>query len=302
MNRKPQTLIDMGNKEKFIAALGEICPALVVTARETEFHFRKHYICAYTNTKFSKEFVDTMFSLIETRTTLYHYTTVEKLKKIASSGEFRLYAVKKRLGQGELGEFAKKHNLSGYLNTDSGKAFYKELACDLFYTSFTNDSSDNPHLWDEFANGGKGVRLKIQVTTKANCELRPIQYSNSNKTLLIRLNAALKTKGLPPFTPWTISKIGAFYLPNCLKGEDETRLLIKRHIGNDLIPAGTNDAILDTELGCEYWPLKLGAGQNDYCDIEVIEIVGGKKSSKQDILDAVASSSLSNVSIKHPAS
>ena len=51
------------------------------------------------------------------------------------------------------------------------------------------------------------------------------------RTALMTLDDDLAKLGLPPFVPWTISKIGGFYLQSSLRPENEVRLLAKRHIG-----------------------------------------------------------------------
>src|ERR1700738_1410688 len=62
-------------------------------------------------------------------------------------------------------------------------------------------------------------------------ELRAIQYQANGKTLLNLINEDLAAAGLPPFLPWTASKIGAFNLLDDLDHESEIRLLFKHHEG-----------------------------------------------------------------------
>ncbi|MDX0531516.1 hypothetical protein GOC94_30945 [Sinorhizobium medicae] len=193
--------------------------------------------------------------------TLYHYTSLEGIEGIVQSGELRLYPVRKRLGQGgELDAFAKAHGLLGYLNVSEDEAFYKTLSDDLFYISMTRVPPKDPYLmWGAFAKG-TGVRLEFQVQPKV-AELRPIRYEQDNSTtLLTEINQALEYAGEPPFNPWTISKIGAFYLDSTVKSEDEVRLLLKRHVGGIDMTRSDDSS--------RYWPIPIGE-ENEFCQVEL---------------------------------
>jgi hypothetical protein len=221
---------------------------------------------------------------------LFHYTKMPTLRKIATSGELRLYSVRKRIGQGELDTFAIAHGLDGYLKSKNGSPpFYKQLSDDIFYTSLTRPGGKNEsELWGVFAGGGSGVRLKLRVApVRARSDLRPIQYQSA-QTLLNELNSALTKESEPPFVPWTISRIGAFYLPSSLHREDEVRLMIKRHKG------GRSDALPDPPY--EYWPIPLNI-TNDYCKIDVLEINPGASASRSDIAAAISGTSLAKTPI-----
>jgi len=82
------------------------------------------------------------------------------------------------------------------------------------------------------------------------------------------LNDDLAKLDLPPFVPWTISKIGGFYLQSSLRPENEVRLLAKRHIG------GPDEARKQGDI--EYWPVPIGK-PNEVCDIELTQIQLGPR-------------------------
>lgn len=141
--------------------------------------------------KLSSAVLDHMFPKETVPVDLMHYTSPEGLAGIAYSGQLRLYGLRKRIDEAEIKTFAKTHRLDGYLDTTRGEPYYKELSDDLFYTSFARPTQqDEGMMWNVFAKGGTGVRLRLQVTTIA-AELRSIQYERSSRTLLNELNDAL---------------------------------------------------------------------------------------------------------------
>lgn len=210
---------------------------------------------------------------------LFHYTSIDSLKAIAKTGLLRLHWVYKRIDQGELEPFAIKHRLKGYLDSSESEPYFKTLSKDLFYISLTcPGGGDEFELWRAFALGGTGVRLRLLVNP-SRAELRKIQYEPPAGTLLMELNSTLAAEGEPPFVPWTVSKIGAFYLPSTLHREDEVRLLIKRH------PGGRDETEFDGQN--RYWPLPIGQ-RNDFCDIRLLEIQCGPAAQRSDVLSAIA--------------
>lgn len=220
-------------------------------------------ITEYTSRKagLSQAIFDQMFPRETSPTTLYHYTTLTGLAGIAASAELRLYPIRKRIDEGgELSAFAQAHGLMGYLDSEAGEPYYKALSDDIFYASLTRIPPKNPHLmWGSFSLG-TGVRLEFEVKTKA-AQLRPIYYEQKGTvTLLAGINAALQANGEPPFVPFTISHIGAFYLSSLVSSEDEVRLMVKRYeCGMDLT---RNDGKYD------YWPIPISS-ENDYCDLRL---------------------------------
>lgn len=238
------------------------------TVDETRLHVRPNFTAEFmgNQNEISNAILDFMFPRESTAATLDHFTSLDVLASIARENELRLYAVSKRIGEGEMKQFAEDHDFQGYLDEADGPAFYRELAKDLFYTSFTPlTRSDQTNLWEVFGNQGKGVRLRLRVKA-TGAELRPINYQAPQRRLLKEVNDQLLDASLPPFVPWTISKIGAFYLPSTLVFEDEVRLLVKRHVG------GRNDVRNDGTY--EYWPLVLG--QDDWFGrIDLVEIACG---------------------------
>jgi hypothetical protein len=243
--------------------------------------------------RISQAVLDTMFPRQQTPREFYHYTKMQGLRGIASSGELRLYALRNRIDEGELDTFAQKHRLKGYLGSSAGEPMFKELSDDIFYTSFCGlGSSGEQYMWGAFAAGGTGVRFKFRIEPLIpELEARSIQYEQAARTLLNDINDRLGKEGEPPFVPWTLSKIGAFYLPSSLAIEDEMRLLIKRHKG------GRNDA--RTEGKYEFWPLPIGT-RGDLCRLEVLEIQAGPNAVRADIEAAINGTLLATVPVSGP--
>lgn len=236
----------------------------------------------------SNAFLDAMFPRWSVPAELFHYTKMERLLDIARSGELWLFALRKRVDEGELSAFGDDHKLKGFFErTKKGEAYYKELSDDLFYTSFAPDQRNEEELWPIFGGGGSGVRLKMRLITKA-AELRAIQYATPFRTALMELNGKLEEVGLPPFAPWTISRIGGFYLRSDLSYENEVRLLIKRH------RCGRDDARKHSSN--EYWPVPIGV-ENDVCEIELLEIQLGPQADRKAAETAIAGTRLRAVKI-----
>jgi hypothetical protein len=215
--------------------------------------------------RLSQAILNVMFPHEPVPCTLYHYTSFEGLQGIASSGEMRLYPIRKRLGPGgeELEAFAKAHRLEGYLDTSEGAPFFEELSDDLYYTAMTRVPPKHPFLmWSYFADG-TGARLEFRVRPKA-AELRPIRYEQAGSvTLLNQINDSLFREGEPSFVPWTLSRIGAFYLSSTVNAEDEVRLLMKRH------PGGPDPTASDGTWA--YWPIPIGVN-NKLCHLDLLGI------------------------------
>ena len=212
----------------------------------------------------SRAIFDSMFPKEPAPSTLSLYTDTGAFQGIVAAGELRLHPIKKRLGPGgELEAFAKAHGLQGYLDAPKGQALYETFSKDLFYISLTRHPTKNPSdLWGAFAQS-TGVRLEFRIDPKQS-DLRPIRYEQKGvSTLLLEINKALLNAGEPPFVPWTISRIGAFYLDETVSGEAEIRLLVKR-------PDGATTPVLQGSVH-EYWPIPIGA-PNPYALIDLVGI------------------------------
>ena len=215
---KPPILVEIERRKKIAGILRECLRpyGLQEEIDETELQVHKLFVVESTGNQrgVSRAILDTMFPRATAPCDLYHYTSLSKLKSMASSGELRLYAVRKRLGQGELDTFAKAHGLRGYLDSSQGPPFLEELSDDLFYASMTRVPPKDPSLmWGYFAEG-TGARLQFRIAPKA-AELRSIQYERgATKTVLQEINEALAREGQPRFVPWMLSRIVA--LGNCL--------------------------------------------------------------------------------------
>jgi hypothetical protein len=237
--------------------------------------------------RFSDAVLDCMFPKEKAPAELVHYTKIDRLGSIASSGVLRLYPILKRIGQGELDAFARDHKLGGYLK-GAGRPYYVELSEDLFYISFVRPNAANePYMWNVFAEQGRGVRLRLRLTPQA-AELRGIQYAQPSRTVLNQINDALTWQQQPPFVPWTISQIGGFYLPSNVNVENEVRLMIKRH----------KDGVLTTlhDGQYDYSPVPINA-PNPVCMIQVTGIECGPNIFRADVVAAVAGTILADASI-----
>lgn len=257
---------------------------------EQSLHIHSDYIAEPTSSRtLSDTILDRMFPRCSSPSEFLHYTSAEGLKGIARSGELRLFPVRRRIGQGEIDTFAEKHRLHGYLRSTRGEPLFKELSDNLFYTSFTDMKAKNAsHMWNVFARDETGACLRIRLTT-CNAELRAIQYDDRSRTLLEELGDQLKIAGEPAFLPWTISKIGAFYLPSTLFVESEIRLLVKRHKDRTL-PIASDHA-------GEYLPIRIGS-PNAFCQVDVVEVTLGRKADGKDLTEALKGTSLRSAPIK----
>jgi hypothetical protein len=88
--------------------------------------------------------------------------------------------------------------------------------------------------------------------------------------------------------PWTISRIGGFYLPSNLNVEDEVRLMIKRHRD------GPNFTQSDGKY--DFWPVPIGT-RNAICMIELTVIECGPNAIRADVAAAIAETALAGASI-----
>ena len=195
----------------------------------------------------------------------------------------------KRLKEHEFTTFAREHKLAGYLRCGQHgylRPYYRQLAKDLFYCSLTRPGIGNEHkMFRVFADEGRGVRLRFRLTPAA-AELRPIRYQQrSRPTLLRELNETLVQRGSVPFIPWTLSKIGVFYLPLGYAIEDESRLLIKRYAELQ----GTNMDASQSDGRYEYWPLPINAA-NGWCQIELLQVTPGPMCDRSLVNQILASS------------
>jgi len=236
----------------------------------------------------SRAIFDHMFPGEPSPAVLYHYTTLTALQGIASSGMLRLYPVRKRVDQGELKAFAQAHRLQGYLDGGGGEPYYKKLSDDLFYVSLTRATQmDEDAMWAIFA-AGTGVRLEVVIKPKV-AQLRPIHYpAKGGTSLLTDINAALNAAGQPSFMPWSISRIGAFYLPSDLASENEVRLMMKRYEG------GTDGTLNDGTY--DYWPLPIGT-ENDLCRLDLTRITVAPNGSASGVASAIIGTVLSTVPV-----
>lgn len=226
---------------------------------------------------------------------LDHYTSLAGPKAIATSAQLHLHPVAKRLHEHEFATFAREHDLQGYFDDNGrGKEILEELSEDLFYISLARTGNPNePDLWSVFANDGRGVRLRLRVTPKAPADLRRMGYQTGSPTALKRINDALLAQEGLIYTPWTISRICAFYLPIGYREEHEVRLMVKRHVGGPdyTIKGGRWDV----------WPIALAAPGtttgDEWCEIELVEVTAGTHCTLVAVQNALADTIFSAVTI-----
>lgn len=292
----PPALEDFQNRKRVGSAIKSVLVNHGITMSDfhNEIHVNDKLIVEHTSQDagLSRTILNHMFPKEPSPSKLYHYTSLESLGGMASSAELRLYPIKKRIDEGgELRAFAKAHGLSGYLDMTSGQPLYRGLSEDLFYVSLTRIPPKDPNLmWDVFASG-TGVRLEFEVEP-IQSELRPVYYEQTGvTTLLADINTKLKSQGDPPFTPWTISRIGAFYLSSSVSAEDEVRLLVKRHDG------GVDPTCSDGKY--DYWPIPIGT-PNPSCKITLIGIHAAPNSDLKEIGKKIANTAFASVSPTGP--
>lgn len=162
---------------------------------------------------------------------LDHYTSFGGVKGIIETQQFNLTSVARRLHEGEFATFAREHKLDGYFGTNGrGQQVLQELSEDLFYLSMTMPGNpDEDMLWETVASGGRGACLHLRVTPRPSADLRRMGYQTGRRTALKRINDGLFEQAQLVYTPWTISRICAFYLPLGYRPEREFRLMLKRH-------------------------------------------------------------------------
>jgi hypothetical protein len=135
---QPPIFDEIERRRKVASVLRECLKPVGLQDVVDEMELQVHELFVAENTgnqRVSRAILDTMFPHQAAPCNLYHYTALSKLRSIASSMELRLYAVRKRVGQGELDTFAKVHGLNGYLDSSRGPPFFEELSDDLFYAS-----------------------------------------------------------------------------------------------------------------------------------------------------------------------
>jgi hypothetical protein len=259
-----------------------------------DIHVREKYICEITGnqSRISNIIYDHIFPK-QTAVEVFHYTTSDGFKGIINTGELRLYSLKKRINDdcGELDSFAEKHGFEGYLDDTKGVAFFKTLSENLFYTSLTRiDATNEAMMWDTFGGNGSGVRLKLRISVQQGQrgDLRRIQYETPGRTLLNQIDEALRAACLPPFVPWTTSRVGAFFLPGYLDDESEARLLVKHYDG------APDDRRTDGSF--QFWPVPIDTA-NDVAQVHLSEVRLGASSDRADLKMALAASGFHQVKI-----
>lgn len=257
-------------------------------------------VIEYTSSKgaLSQALINHYFPPILVASKQAHFTTLDKLKSILSSKSLRLYTLEKRINEQEFKPFSEDFGLTGYLDDNDGEPYYKTLARDLFYTSFTNITpTDEPYLWNVFGARGHGVKIIFELSViKSRSELRPVKYQTKSQaisSLIKTINDRIKNECNRHFIMRGISRIGAFYLPlgYSLEKEEETRLLVKSW------GEGPAHDLIENDGQYAYIPLNLGACNNQFCNISIVEVQAGEKCNESEVEKLLNDSGLSNVKV-----
>ena len=254
----------------------------------TRLHVRPRIICeASWSRVLSNAVLNRMFPPERDTIELDHYTKFAGFEGIVSSGQLRLYWIRKRVSEHEITSFAAAHRLQGYVSTNNRSPVYIEISEELFYCSFTRPGAGNEQqLWNDFGGNDRGVRLRFRLTPGA-ADLRPMYYEGRKPTLLATLNEQLETETGRIFLPHSISKICAFYLPLGYQDEAEVRLLLKKtpHL------SGWGFDGYD-----EYCAVPIDQ-KNPICALNLVRIAPGNKADRQAIVDVLSRSQFSSVPV-----
>jgi hypothetical protein len=265
----------------FKSVLGATTPEHLFKEHQFTLSDDRHRLYEFTSSRELAEAVlEVDFPRVPGPTVVHHYSKLNGLRGIVQSGQLLLAPVARFVPDGEeFKTFAEVHGLRGYFDrNEDGRRVYEELSHDLYFLSTTEPGNpDDTMLWNEFADGGRGVRLQLRLTPKPASSFRRMAYRGQHPTALKRINDALQAALGLTYTPWTISSICAFYLPKGFKDEREIRLLVKKHKdGLDLtIPSPSGPV----------WPIPLAAPgtstTDPWCEIEVIGIDIGPRCDQQ---------------------
>ena len=236
------------------------------------------------DTSLSQQVFDLCFPRAPAGEIYYHYTTVAALKEIVSMREFNLYPLSTRLSEDEFRSFCSDYGLDGFIARDANDPpFYYQLCEDLFYASLSE--RDSRHLWNVFANQGRGVRIGLRISPVAErSNFRRIRYEDMRTRILVGdLDCALKPFGLT-FVPRGLSRYAAFYLPSDYSVEEEVRLLVKRVTIDGFERTSPWDRVRRDANGTEYLPISLD-GADTFCTMRLEEVVIGDASKAPEIRD-----------------
>lgn len=138
------------------------------------------------------------------------------------------------------------------------------------------------------------MKIRFRMTPKA-ADLREMAYKGQKLTALKKINDALMAREGLVYTPWTVSRICAFYLTLGYSNEHEVRLIVKRHEGG-----------LDRRQDCsvhKVWPIPiapLGCSTGDeFCKVELVDVTAGAGSSSARVRSVLENTPFSGVLV-HP--
>lgn len=230
---------------------------------------------------------DKLFELYSPKTSsgVYsHYISFDGFQQVISSGKLRFYSTKKRKSIGEFVPFCEEMGLDGYWrlnNINQAIGEYPILMDDLYYKSFVSSPDDKSgYLWETFADGGRGVRLAIQIDVHPDYpDFRNMAYQGSVGLLVLKRLMNAFREARCHFIPSGISRMPAFCQLEKYSIQNECRLIAKRHAEvHDCFPFKVEydeynqcnffDYSL-TEPTCNLFKLKLiGIEAGPYCSDE----------------------------------
>jgi hypothetical protein len=233
------------------------------------------------------------------RASYYHYTSWSAFKSIVQSKKIRLSNLNKRFTQGEFTTFYREHGMDGYRAKEAvmGIDTHDEaIMADIFFISLsgTGHSMRDDSLWNDFGDGGAGVRLEFTIDPQTT-DFRRVFYATPREaqplTLLKDLFAEVLAKYDMPFNFRYSSKIGAYYIRGRYQNEDEYRLVVKR-TSDDYGAFHLEPVVTDSANNIAYIELDF---QNAYAHFELKTVQPGFGCSDEDIAEIKEELRLSNV-------
>jgi len=225
---------------------------------------------------FANRLFDSIFPRISSGS-YYHYLTLEAFRQVAKHGTLRFFSTKKLNSEGEFIPFCQDQGLDGYWRREEDGQVAGEhanLMDDLFYKSFVdNPDTNSDKLWDTFAGGGTGVRIKVQITVSPDYpDFRRVAYQGSPAIeAFAALLEAFRSSG-QHFVPFGISRMPAYHQLKEYAYQNECRLIVKRHPGADCFPFQVGR---DEEQDCNYIDCSLREPTCSFFRLELLDVSGG---------------------------
>lgn len=190
----------------------------------------------YNPSRFSKLLFDIYYPRPSEKC-FYHYTKVSALKHILKQ-RLRLKPLSANENDEEFKTFYNDHNFLGYFeHKDENDVLMKDSLMQKIYAfcmaSKEGLKTENENaLWRSFADNGHGIRIEFEVATN-HPDFRKVFYKddsfNKQDLVINKIRSFIKTDYNRELFIYSISKMGAFYLPGTYKIENEVRFVVKKH-------------------------------------------------------------------------